>query len=80
VTDISGVKHYDNLVKPDLVAPGNKIVEAEAINNSIVRATPALDAGISLDPTRKMMKLNGTSMASPAVAGAAALMLQANRS
>ena len=25
-TDASGVKHYDNLIKPDLVAPGNKII------------------------------------------------------
>src|SRR5712691_12057318 len=27
-TDNSGVDHYDNLVKPDIVAPGNKIVSA----------------------------------------------------
>jgi hypothetical protein len=29
-TDASGVKHYDNLLKPDLVAPGNKLIYAEA--------------------------------------------------
>src|ERR1041384_7882336 len=29
-TDASGVKYYDNLVKPDLVAPGNKLIFAEA--------------------------------------------------
>jgi subtilisin family serine protease len=27
-TGADGVKHYDNLVKPDLVAPGNKLVYA----------------------------------------------------
>jgi subtilisin family serine protease len=36
-TDTSGVKHYDNLVKPDLVAPGNKIISAEAVNNYLVK-------------------------------------------
>ena len=29
-TDAYGVKHYDNLIKPDIVAPGNKIVGAES--------------------------------------------------
>jgi subtilisin family serine protease len=29
-TDSFGAKHYDNLVKPDLVAPGNKIIDAQA--------------------------------------------------
>jgi subtilisin family serine protease len=29
-TDTYGTKHYDNLIKPDIVAPGNKLVSAEA--------------------------------------------------
>src|SRR5256885_7461728 len=29
-TDAAGVRHHDNLVKPDLVAPGNKIIDAQA--------------------------------------------------
>src|SRR5712691_549240 len=29
-TDASGVKHYDDLLKPDLVAPGNKLIFAES--------------------------------------------------
>ena len=29
-TDENGVKHYDNLIKPDLVAPGNKLIFAES--------------------------------------------------
>ena len=77
-TDTLGVRHHDNLVKPDLVAPGNKIVNAEAEDNLLVRQHPELDAGVSPVDARRMMFLNGTSMATPAVAGAAALMLQAN--
>jgi serine protease AprX len=77
-TDAAGLKHYDNLIKPDVVAPGNKIVDAESPGNLLVTQHPELDAGVSSDPTRKMMRLSGTSMATPVVAGTAALMLQAN--
>src|SRR4029450_14033804 len=35
-TDDSGVKHYDNIIKPDMVAPGNKLISAAADNNYIV--------------------------------------------
>ena len=41
-TDSSGVKHYDNLIKPDLVAPGNKIVGASAAGNEIATQNPLL--------------------------------------
>ena len=77
-TDDAGVKHYDNLIKPDLVAPGNKIVAAEARQNLLVTEHPQLDAGVSSFDNRKMMYLNGSSMATPVAAGAAALMLQVN--
>jgi serine protease AprX len=77
-TDVFGVKHYDNLIKPDLVAPGNKIIAAESPGNLLVTQHPELDAGVSSDPSRKMMRLSGTSMATPVAAGAAALLLQAN--
>jgi serine protease AprX len=76
--DTLGVNHYDNLIKPDLVAPGNKLVFAEADANLLVSQYPQLDAGVSPVDSRKMMRLNGTSMSSPVVAGAAALLLQAN--
>lgn len=68
-TDASGVKHYDNLIKPDLVAPGNKLVYAEAEDNLLMTQRPELDAGVSPVDNRKMMYLNGTSMSTPVVAG-----------
>ncbi|MGH9961558.1 MAG: S8 family serine peptidase, partial [Pyrinomonadaceae bacterium] len=77
-TDENGVRHYDNLIKPDLVAPGNRLVEAQSVDNLLVTQHPELDAGVSPVDNRKMMYLNGTSMATPVVAGAAALMLQTN--
>jgi subtilisin family serine protease len=79
-TDDGGVRHYDNLVKPDLVAPGNKIVGAAAPNNALLAGHPELNADASQPSSRRMMYMSGTSMSAPVVAGAAALMLQANPS
>jgi serine protease AprX len=78
-TDFFGVRHYDNLIKPDLVAPGNKLVSAESAGNQIVQGNPALDDNVSASPDCGMMTLSGTSMSAPVAAGAAALMLQANQ-
>ena len=80
-TDALGVRHFDNLVKPDLVAPGNKIIDAQSYPgtyNNLVVASPVLDANITNSPTKEQMYLSGSSMATPAVSGAVALMLQAN--
>ena len=80
-TDASGVKHYDNLVKPDLVAPGNKIVYAKGVNNYLAtNYTLSVTPNEGVGDTRAMMYMSGTSVASPVVAGAAALMLQVNPS
>ncbi|MEN3333488.1 MAG: serine protease AprX [Blastocatellia bacterium] len=77
-TDSDGVNHYDNLVKPDLVAPGNKVIQAEAEDNYLVTTYPQLETHLYWDDHKRLMYLSGTSMASPQVAGAVALMLQAN--
>ncbi|HKP73084.1 MAG TPA: S8 family peptidase, partial [Pyrinomonadaceae bacterium] len=78
--DSNSVKHYDNLLKPDLVAPGNKIVAAQSAGNYLVSHNPSLAAGVSNNAKRDQMYLSGTSMATPVVSGAAALLLQANPS
>ncbi|HEY3579577.1 MAG TPA: S8 family serine peptidase, partial [Pyrinomonadaceae bacterium] len=39
--DTYGLKHYDNIIKPDLVAPGNKIISAEAANNNLLQQYPS---------------------------------------
>jgi subtilisin family serine protease len=77
-TDAGGTKHYDNLIKPDLVAPGNKLIEAKSPGNYLVTNHPQLDAQVSGYAPHAMMYMSGTSMATPVVAGAAALMLQKN--
>jgi subtilisin family serine protease len=77
-TDPQGKKHFDNLIKPDLVAPGNKLYSTEANNNLLVTTNPELDNPYIGSSHRDMMMLSGTSMATPVVAGTAALLLQAN--
>lgn len=80
----------DHVVKPDLVAPGNRIVSLLApssylaVNDSNLTVSPVTVCSISAlginicvtGASNKYMRLSGTSMATPVVAGAAALMLQ----
>ncbi|HEV2904598.1 MAG TPA: S8 family peptidase, partial [Pyrinomonadaceae bacterium] len=77
--DDKGAKHYDNLIKPDLVAPGNKIIGAAAPDNKIESANPELCVSqCQGNSGRGHMRLSGTSVSAPIVAGAAAVMLEAN--
>jgi len=64
-TDDNGAQHYDNLLKPDLIAPGNKIVGAAAANNLLLANHPELDANVSSLNSQRMMYLSGSSMAAP---------------
>ena len=80
-TDNSGVKHYDNLIKPDLVAPGNKIISASAGTAAkISRDHPSLMVDIPGNDfgNTQITYMSGTSMSAPQVSGAALMVLQAN--
>jgi serine protease AprX len=79
-----GPSLIDHVVKPDLVAPGNKVVSLLAAKGVI----PGKSTSVNLIPNNYYQnttstaassyyyRLSGTSMAAPMVSGAAALMIQ----
>ncbi|MFN7395214.1 MAG: S8 family serine peptidase, partial [bacterium] len=76
----TGSRWIDNLFKPDLVAPGRQLVGAMAASpsgtlNFLAASHPQIQVQ-SAAP--RLMRMSGTSAAAPLVAGAAALVLQAN--
>jgi serine protease AprX len=70
-----GPTTYDHVVKPDMLAPGNAIVSLAARGATLEASYPG-DVITGSDGNNDYFKLSGTSMATPAVAGAAALLLQ----
>src|SRR5258705_3350116 len=71
--DSAGVKHYDNLIKPDLVAPGNKLIGAISPSSvgkltSLITLYPTLKVSGTTTTTDQVMYMSGTSMATPVVA------------
>jgi len=71
-----GPAAYDFTVKPDVAAPGNRIISLEASNTYLENTYPALHtAGTG---NNAYMRLSGTSMATPMVSGGVALLLQAS--
>lgn len=71
----AGPTRFDLLAKPDLVAPGVKIVSLAAADSRLFNEFPELQ----VPGNPGYFTLSGTSMASPAVAAAAALIFEANR-
>jgi serine protease AprX len=69
-----GPSRYDVAVKPDVAAPGNKIVSLEADGSYIPATYSYLHRAGS--GSNGYMQLSGTSMAAPMVSGGVALLLQ----
>jgi serine protease AprX len=89
-----GPTAFDHVVKPDIVAPGNKVVSLLSPRSRLPLLYPPVDVLMSeyadsslqqfvmaftgSDLSPNYMRLSGTSMAAPVISGAAALMIQAN--
>jgi serine protease AprX len=76
---------YDHLVKPDIVAPGNRINSLYAAGLTLPNTYPGNEIPNSLyvvngnsTSSSVYYQLSGTSMAAPMVSGTVALMLQKN--
>lgn len=78
-----GPTYVDLTVKPDVVAPGNLVVSLLAPGSTLAAEYPANVVPPSYYTTSstgpaEYFRLSGTSMATPVVSGAVALMLQEN--
>jgi serine protease AprX len=73
-----GPTTFDLVAKPDLVAPGNRIVSLRSAGSLMDTTLP--DRRVAADPSlpalQEYFEMSGTSMASPMVAATAALMLE----
>ena len=74
---------FDHVVKPDLVAPGNRIFSVLAAGSTLNQEYPTNVISPSLNTIlpgyrAAYFELSGTSMATPAVSATAALLLQRN--
>ena len=70
-----GPTKYEFAAKPDVVAPGNKIVSLEAAGSLLARTYPG--ERIAGSESNAYRRMSGTSMAAAMVTGAAALILEA---
>jgi serine protease AprX len=73
-----GPTTLDHIVKPDLVAPGNAQVSLLVKGSTLDTIFPQYEVAPTNGNASKYYVLSGTSMATPIVSGAVALMLQQN--
>ena len=70
-----GPTAYDHFLKPDLVAPGNRVVAPIAHYGRLKNDLPDRVLSCGVGCTGEYLELSGTSMAAAMVSGTAALML-----
>ena len=70
----SGPTWYDALMKPDVLAPGHRIIAVGAKKSTIYQQYPQLRA-----PDADYIRLSGTSMATAVGSGVVALMIEGHR-
>jgi serine protease AprX len=71
-----GPTRFDLVLKPDLVAPGSRVVAAEAAGSHLARRYP--ERHVSGSGENAYIQLSGTSMAAGVVSGTVALLLEQN--
>jgi serine protease AprX len=69
---------FENLAKPDLVAPGRRMVSLRAPGSELDALFPDRQVTVLGAPSPDYYRLSGTSMAAPIVSGTIALMFERN--